>query len=103
MEELIQKQFGVSVQEFRDTYMTVVPAYYSTIINALDAKNVESLQAIIDEINMVQDISGVPEEQQFETQNSIEQQIQGEPKSHRGEARKHKEQPYTLFWGIRKY
>jgi len=76
MEELIQKQFGVSVQEFRDTYMTVVPAYYSTIINALDAKNVESLQAIIDEINMVQDISGVPEEQQFETQNSIEQQIQ---------------------------
>ncbi len=78
MEELIQKQFGVSVQEFRDTYMTVVPAYYSTIINALDAKNVESLQAIIDEINMVQDISGVPEEQQFETQNSIEQQIQRE-------------------------
>ena len=48
MEELIQKQFGVSVQEFRDTYMTVVPAYYSTIINALDAENVESLQAIID-------------------------------------------------------
>ena len=78
MEELIQKQFGVSVQEFRDTYMTVVPAYYSTIINALDAENVESLQAIIDEINMVQDTSGVPEEQQFETQNSIEQQIQGE-------------------------
>jgi len=78
MEELIQKQFGVSVQEFRDTYMTVVPAYYSTIINALDAKNVESLQAIIDEINMVQDISGEPEEQQFETQNSIEQQIQRE-------------------------
>lgn len=78
MEELIQKQFGVSVQEFRDTYMTVVPAYYSKIINALDAENVESLQAIIDEINMVQDTSGVPEEQQFETQNSIEQQIQGE-------------------------
>lgn len=78
MEELIQKQFGVSVQEFRDTYMTVVPAYYSTIINALDAENVESLQAIIDEINMVQDTSGVPEEQQFETQNSIEQQIQTE-------------------------
>lgn len=78
MEELIQKQFGVSVQEFRDTYMTVVPAYYSTIINALDAENVESLQAIIDEINMVQDTSGVPQEQQFETQNSIEQQIQGE-------------------------
>jgi hypothetical protein len=78
MEELIQKQFGVSVQEFRDTYMTVVPAYYSTIINALDAENVESLQAIIDEINMVQDTSGVPEEEQFETQNSIEQQIQTE-------------------------
>jgi len=78
MEELIQKQFGVSVQEFRDTYVTVVPAYYSSIINALDAENVETLQAIIDEINMVQDTSGVPEEEQFETQNSIEQQIQGE-------------------------
>lgn len=78
MEELIQKQFGVSVQEFRDTYVTVVPAYYSSIINALDAENLESLQGIIDEINMVQDTSGVPEEQQFETQNSIEQQIQGE-------------------------
>jgi len=78
MEELIQKQFGVSVQEFRDTYVTVVPAYYSSIINALDAENVETLQGIIDEINMVQDTSGVPEEQQFETQNSIEQQIQGE-------------------------
>lgn len=78
MEELIQKQFGVSVQEFRDTYVTVVPAYYSSIINALDAENVETLQGIIDEINMVQDTSGVPEEQQFETQNNIEQQIQGE-------------------------
>tara|TARA_R100000951_G_scaffold45703_2_gene38808 strand:+ start:1780 stop:2913 length:1134 start_codon:yes stop_codon:yes gene_type:complete len=78
MEELIQKQFGVSVQEFRDTYVTVVPAYYSSIINALDAENVETLQAIIDEINMVQDTSGVPQEEQFETQNSIEQQIQGE-------------------------
>ena len=78
MEELIQKQFGVSVQEFRDTYVTVVPAYYSSIVNALDAENVETLQAIIDEINMVQDTSGVPQEEQFETQNSIEQQIQAE-------------------------
>jgi len=76
MEELIQKQFGVSVQEFRDTYMTVVPAYYSRIINAIDANDVDVLQPILDEINMVQDTSGVPEVEQFENANTVEETIQ---------------------------
>jgi hypothetical protein len=76
MEELIQKQFGVSVQEFRDTYMTVVPAYYSRIINAIDANDVDMLQPILDEINMVQDTSGVPEVEQFENANTVEETIQ---------------------------
>jgi hypothetical protein len=76
MEELIQKQFGVSVQEFRDTYMTVVPAYYSRIINAIDANDVDMLQPILDEINMVQDTSGVPEVEQFENASTVEETIQ---------------------------
>jgi len=76
MEELIQKQFGVSVQEFRETYMTVVPAYYSRIINAIDANDVDMLQPILDEINMVQDTSGVPEVEQFENANTVEETIQ---------------------------
>jgi hypothetical protein len=76
MEELIQKQFGVSVQEFRDTYMKVVPAYYSRIINAIDANDVDMLQPILDEINMVQDTSGVPEVEQFENASTVEETIQ---------------------------
>lgn len=75
MEELIQKQFGVSVQEFIDTYAQVVPAYYSRIVNLIDADNIEGVQSIIDEINMVQDTAGVPEAEQFENANTVKDEI----------------------------
>jgi len=56
--------------------MTVVPAYYSRIINAIDANDVDMLQPILDEINMVQDTSGVPEVEQFENASTVEETIQ---------------------------
>jgi len=81
VKELIQKQFGVTTQEFIDTYATIVPAYYSRIVNAIDADNVDALQPILDEINMVQDQSGVPEAEQFENSNSVQDEIQREIQS----------------------
>ena len=78
VEELIRKQFGVSTQEFIDTYSSVVPAYYSRIVNAIDANDVEILQPIIDEINMVQNTGGVPEEEQLQNAGTIQEQITAE-------------------------
>lgn len=78
VEELIRKQFGVSTQEFIDTYSSVVPAYYSRIVSAIDANDVEILQPIIDEINMVQNTGDVPEEEQLQNAGTIQEQITAE-------------------------
>ncbi len=51
VEQLIEKKFGVSVEEFIQTHSVIIPSQFGNIVNAIDANDPEQLQEIFNKID----------------------------------------------------
>ncbi len=56
VEQLIERKFGVSVEEFIQTHSVIIPSQFASIVNAIDADDPEKLEEIFDKIDGIEPI-----------------------------------------------